>query len=97
MRTIVWRSLLITVVAIHIIVITGNTAALVLLPFWVPWYISFPLCSYIFWILQSSVVDCPLTKLENKLRKRLEMREIRGFVGEYAIRPYRKLKKKYIK
>jgi hypothetical protein len=43
-------------------------------------------------------VACPLTRLENYLRRKLGMKEIKQFVGHYIYSParkvWRKLKKK---
>jgi len=77
------------VISFHFAVILGNVAALFVLPFVVPWYISLPLMSLIV-NLMFSPLSCPLTKLESRIRKSLGMDEIRHFVKHYFIEPVRK-------
>ena len=81
------------VIIVHFIVIIGNIISFVILPIFAHWYEALPLCSFILWISTSNVVDCPLTKLENKIRRKLNLREIRGFIGFYLIIPLRKFYK----
>jgi hypothetical protein len=59
-----------------------------------PWYIAAPLCTFIVIVTFSKVLDCPLTRLENKIRKRLGKNKIGGFIKHYLIRPYVKFKRK---
>ena len=77
------------VISFHFAVILGNVAALFVLPFVVPWYISLPLMSLIV-NLMFSPASCPLTRLESRIRKSLGMDEIRHFVKHYFIEPVRK-------
>ncbi len=74
----------------HWFIIVGNTLAFFLLPFFSPWYIALPVMSYIALLCFSKVLDCPITKLENKIRKRMNLPEIKGFMGHYMIKPYKK-------
>lgn len=75
-------------VAGHWIVIVGNLSAFFILPFATSWYVALPIMSYIGLLTFSRVLDCPLTRLENKIRKQLGMPEIKGFISHYLIKPY---------
>lgn len=77
---------LVTVVILHLIVIAGNTASFVILPFAVPLYVAFPCCSIIFYLALSRSARCPLTDIENKYRQELGMPQIKGFIGHYLLR-----------
>ena len=46
--------------------------------------------SVVLLLVFSKVLDCPLTNLENHLRKKLGMKRIGGFVGHYFIKPIRR-------
>jgi hypothetical protein len=59
-----------------------------------PWYIGVPLCTFIVLITFSRVIDCPITRYENKVRKRLGKETIGGFVKHYLIKPYARFKRK---
>ena len=83
------QSYLYLVISFHFAVILGNVAALFVLPFVAPWYISLPLMSLIV-NLMFSPLSCPLTRLESRIRKSLGMDEIRHFVKHYFIDPVRK-------
>jgi len=72
----------------HWTLIFGNITAFVILPFFTSWYIALPLMSYIGLLTFSRVLDCPLTRFENKLRRSLNMPEVKGFIGYYLIKPY---------
>ena len=92
---------LMLVVIAHWIIVFANFAAFFILAYEgltpsqnPPWYIGFPCCTFIAIISFSKVIDCPLTRFENKIRKRLGKREIGGFVKHYLIRPYAKFKRK---
>lgn len=77
---------LVVVVVAHILVVIGNSVSFFILPFMVEWYIALPLNSFILWVTFSPGTSCPLTKLENKIRKRLELEPIRGFIKHYLIK-----------
>jgi uncharacterized RDD family membrane protein YckC len=68
-------------------IIVGNIAAVFVLPFYAPWYIALPITALIINLTFSPSVGCPLTMLENRIRRSLGMREIRTFVGHYVIFP----------
>lgn len=73
----------------HLIIIIGNLTSILLLPVFMPWYVALPLMSLLVNLLFAPV-PCPLTKLENKIRKELGMREIRHFVGHYLVWPIKR-------
>jgi hypothetical protein len=78
------------VVAFHLFVVFGNLFAIFVLPFMTPWYISLPLMTWVFNLTFTQMVDCPVTKLENKLRRELGMKEIKFFVGHYITWPIKR-------
>ena len=80
------RLLLILLVIVHFIVIIGNTCAFFYLPFVVDWYLALPLCSFIFFISLAPGKTCPLTRLENKLRRKCGLPTINAFIKHYAFR-----------
>ena len=88
--------LLILIILLHCAIALGNIVAL---PFLIlraisdpnNWYIYLPIATFIVVISLSRVMDCPLTNLENKLRKKLNLEPIQGFVKHYIIKPLRKL------
>lgn len=88
------RALLGFVVTLHWALIIGNIASFIVLPFLASWYVALPLMSYIGLLTFSRVLDCPVTRFENKLRRELGMPEIRGFIGHYMLKPYVKYKRK---
>ena len=78
------RVCFVTVVMFHFAVIFGNLAACFVLPLEQPWYVALPLVALVVNLTFSPII-CPLTKLENVLRRQLGMKEIRGFVKHYII------------
>lgn len=92
---------LMIVVIIHWIIVFGNFSAFFILAFEgltpsqdPPWYIALPLCTFIALITFSRVIDCPLTRFENKIRSRLGKDTIGGFMKHYLIKPYARAKRK---
>ena len=92
---------LLIVVLLHWMVVIGNFCAFFILayqgltPNGMPWYVCLPLCSFIALISFSRVLDCPMTRYENKMRVKLGKPTIKGFIGHYFLKPYirRKIKK----
>jgi len=78
------------VVVVHMFVCIGNVTCFFVLPFIEPPWVSLPCCSLIFFLTFQKEVKCPMTRFENKLRKELGMREIRGFVGHYIVWPLKR-------
>lgn len=84
------RMALCFLVVFHSGIIWANLFAFFLVPFLEPWYVAVPIMSLVLLLIFSKVLDCPLTNLENWLRKRLGMKRIGGFVGHYFLKPIRK-------
>jgi hypothetical protein len=89
----VFSGLLWLVIAVHMLVIFGIVTSFFILPFRVDWFVALPLMVFIVY-LTFTRVDCPLTNLENVLRRRLGKNRIGGFVGTYYIKPVKKLLKR---
>ena len=83
-------TLLILTVIGHMIIVVANIAAIFILPFVVPWYIAFPLITFVI-NLMFSPIPCPLTKLECRLRVSLGLPEVRAFVKHYFFEQPRKI------
>lgn len=94
---------LVLVVLIHGIGVIINGIAILVLPilpcymYWIePTFLSVLLgtciaCALISFLIRLAVApDCPVTNYENKLRKRLGLKRIGGFIGHYFIKPFRK-------
>ena len=71
----------------HFLLVFLNIGAFFVLPFKTEWFIAAPLCSFLVLLLFSKSFQCPLTALENKLRKSLFLPEIKTFVGHYFFKP----------
>jgi len=87
------KTALVMVVILHMLLIVGIVVSFIILPFFTPWYIALPLCTFI-WFFSTSRIDCKITNLENSIREKLRMKKIGGFLGHYLLRP---IKKKYAK
>ena len=89
---------LLLVVLLHHAVVLGNFSAFFIVafqgftPWGLSWYVALPLCTFIVLVTFSKVLDCPMTRYENKLRKEVGKPEIKGFVKHYIIRPYARFK-----
>ena len=77
-----YRLILKTTVLVHACIIFLNMAAFFIVPLETPWYIWLPICTMIGRTLSASG-NCPLTLLENKLREKIGMKPIKGFVYHY--------------
>lgn len=82
-----------SIVLFHLFVCAGNVACFFALPFIEPPWVSLPCCSLIFFLTFQRETQCPMTNFENKLRQKLGMRTIKGFVGHYIVIPIRKWKR----
>lgn len=82
---------LLAVISLHTFVVCGNILAFFVLPFAAAWWVALPLCSLIFFITLNRKLECPLTAVENHLRRQLGRPSIRGFVGHYFVKPWRRL------
>lgn len=70
------------IVMLHALIICLNVTAFIALPLEQPWYVWVPLCTIIARIVWGAG-ECPLTVLENKIRKKIGMKPIKGFVYHY--------------
>lgn len=84
------RTMLGLLVIFHSYIVVANVLAFFVVPFVEPWYVAVPIMSVVLLLVFSKVLDCPLTNLENHLRKKLGMKRIGGFVGHYFIKPIRR-------
>jgi hypothetical protein len=84
------KFLLYSVIVFHMAVVLGNFTIFFTVPFIEPIWIWLPICTFIFWVSFINEVQCPITRIENRLRTNLGMRRIGGFVGHYIIRPIRR-------
>ena len=82
----IYEFILSVLVFSHACLLAANVLAFFLLPFLEPWYISAPVCTAIARMSFSPSVKCPLTILENKIRKRIGLKEIEGFAKHYLIK-----------
>jgi hypothetical protein len=80
-------------VVFHVLLVIGVLGSFFILPIYAPWYLALPSMTFI-WFFSTTRVECQLTNLENVIRKRLGMKKIGGFVGNYFIRPIKMLWKK---
>jgi len=87
---IILRVLLWTLVAMHMILVVATVASFFIVPFYTPWYVALPIMIYI-GNLMFTHGECPLTNLENHIRRALGMKRIGGFVGHYLFRPAKNL------
>ena len=78
------KFLLYFVVVAHFVALVGNIASVVWLLVYAPWYVCFPAITFIVDLAVNNW-KCPLTILENKLRKKLGMNLIGGFIGYYIL------------
>tara|TARA_E500000331_G_C16722483_1_gene483035 strand:- start:265 stop:519 length:255 start_codon:yes stop_codon:yes gene_type:complete len=69
----------------HALIISVNVAACFVAPFLCPWYLWVPICTIVARVVTGGGV-CPLTVLENKIRIKLGMDEISGFVAHYLLK-----------
>jgi hypothetical protein len=77
------------VATIHFLIILANLFAMIVLPFTLPWYVSIPIVTLLI-NLMASPISCPLTKLEDRLRRKAGMPEIRHFIKHYIVDKIRK-------
>jgi hypothetical protein len=77
-------------VLFHAGIIVTNTLAFFVLPFAADWFVAVPCMSAVLFLTFARGITCPLTDLENNLRKRVGMKRIGGFMGHYFIKPWRR-------
>lgn len=81
-----YKTALVLVIFGHLYVVITNIIAFFILPFLCKFYVSCPLMTFIVFV-SFSRQPCPITNLENAIRRKLGMREIKGFIGHYLINP----------
>lgn len=84
MRRVVNYCSLLLVVFIHYLVVVGNVVSCFVVPFIFPWYVAVSIISGVVSLLTTRN-PCPLTIMENKLREKLGMKPIKGFIKAYII------------
>lgn len=82
-------------VTTHIAIIVFNLIAFFVLLYEsfagrVPWYVAMPCCCIIFY-LGTARVECPSTRFENDVRRRLGWRPVSGFFGHYFLKMPKKI------
>lgn len=78
------RLLLYAVVTFHFGLVLVLASCAVVAPLQAPWYVGLPILVFV--AQQFFGNRCPITNLENRIRRSLGMPEIRGFIGYYILR-----------
>jgi len=73
------------IIFFHFAIIIGNLLAIGFLAVNEPWWVSIPLITFLLNLVTNSW-NCPLTILENKIRKKLGLPQIRSFIKHYVIK-----------
>jgi hypothetical protein len=84
----IWLSI---IIVSHHIALLGIISSVPLLILNEPIWISLPLSAWIMHLSFSRVLECPYTRIENYLRRKLGMEEISTFISHYYKKPYHKL------
>ena len=84
-KSMTWYMLYLTV-TLHMFVVIGNAVSFAVLPFVEPAWVALPLMSFILFVSCGPGHSCPLTRVENKIRRELGLIEIRGFIGHYILK-----------
>ena len=71
------------VVAIHHLGLWGFIVSVPLIIIKEPPWVSLPLLAWILYLGFSKVLDCPFTRLENWIRRKLGLPEIKTFLKHY--------------
>ena len=77
-------------VIVHAMLVIGLVFAFFIIPFVTHLAVAIA-CDTFIWFFCTSQVDCKLTNLENKMRQRMGMKRIGGFVGHYFMRPVKRM------
>lgn len=74
-----------TTVIAHYLLFGGLLASIPFVLIYEPWYVSIPIVSWLINIGSLRGLRCPLTELENYLRRKIGLPEIKGFVSKYIL------------
>jgi len=77
--------LFMVIVFAHFVYVAAATVSMFFIPFCVPWFVAVPLMA-VPPALAFSPGRCPLTMLENRVRDRLGLPQIHGFLNHYLLR-----------
>ena len=86
MKTKLYKLLFYLVVVTHHIGLFCLVASVPLLIIKEPPWVSLPLLAWILYLGFSKVLDCPFTRLENYLRRKLDLPEIKTFLKHYYLK-----------
>jgi len=87
----IWRIILSAIIVSHHIGLWGIILSVPLLIINEPIWISLPVSAWIMHLSFSRVLDCPYTRLENSIRRKLNMEEITTFISHYYKKPYQRI------
>ena len=90
MSNVVWRICLSVIIVSHHVGLLGIISSVPLLMINEPIWISLPLSAWIMHLSFSRVLECPYTRIENYLRRKLGLPEITTFISHYYKKPYHK-------
>jgi len=90
MRSVMNRILLSTIIVSHHLALWTIIMSVPILIIKEPIWVSLPIIS---WIMHLGLnrLDCPYTRLENSLRRKLKLPEITTFISHYYKKPYHKM------
>lgn len=86
-------TILYSIITFHMSIILFNLLAMFVVIFLAPWYVSLPIASLIV-NMTFSPLSCPLTRLEDSVRRKLGLPTIRHFMKYYFIDRIRKWRAK---
>lgn len=94
MSSVIYRIILSIIIVTHHLALWIIAASVPLLIIKEPIWISLPIISWIMH-LGFNRLDCPYTRLENSLRRKLHLQEITTFISHYYKKPYHKMVSEY--
>ena len=80
------RLIFVLIVVIHYVIFVSLLASTILCWFDFPWYMCLLILTIVFRIGMSRE-ECPLTSIENLVRRKLNMPKSTGFLKDWIIRP----------
>jgi hypothetical protein len=86
-----YRLLFYFVVITHHLAFWGFIASVPLLIIKEPPWVSLPLLAWIMYLGFSRILDCPYTRLENWIRRKIGLPEIKTFIKHYYLNWNKKL------